>query len=184
MALTLLSAPLDGLARLRYLRDKILWMFNECPGPVLVVIEGYAFGMGRGNTLAFLGELGGVVKIALADHTEATVRIVPPATLKKFVAGKGNAPKAVMLKEVFRRFGVDVDDDNLADAAGLCFIGRALAGDWTPTTDFQRAVIAEIQSGKAKKVKKGAKSKAADAVPTATVALGPGPNAATREEAW
>lgn len=45
--------------------------------------------------------------------------IVPPTSLKKFVSGKGNVKKEVMLKEVYKRWNVDFNDNNLADAYGL-----------------------------------------------------------------
>jgi crossover junction endodeoxyribonuclease RuvC len=48
-------------------------------------------------------------------------RIIPPGTLKKFVAGegKGNAKKELMLLKVYKKWGVEFDDNNLADAYSL-----------------------------------------------------------------
>jgi crossover junction endodeoxyribonuclease RuvC len=42
--------------------------------------------------------------------------IVPPTALKKFITGRGNSKKDIMLKEVFKKFGADYNDDNLCDA--------------------------------------------------------------------
>ena len=142
---------LIGLPRLSYIRDAVIpWSMR-----MLAVIEGYAFGVARGHSQAHsLGELGGVVKLALHERGIPFV-IVAPAALKKFVCGRGNADKAVMLKAIYQRFAIDTDDHNVADAIGLMYIGRALCGWYEPTTDAQRQVIEEIRTGKrAKKVKK------------------------------
>ncbi|HUV67023.1 MAG TPA: hypothetical protein VMW24_24260, partial [Sedimentisphaerales bacterium] len=65
---------------------------------------------------------------------------------KKFVAGKGNADKDLMLKEVLKRFALDLDNHNVADAVGLLYIGLALIGNWQPTTDQQRAVVTAVRN--------------------------------------
>ena len=44
---------------------------------------------------------------------------VPVGTIKKFATGKGNAPKADMILAVNTRWGIDVSDDNEADAIAL-----------------------------------------------------------------
>jgi hypothetical protein len=74
-----------------------------------------------------LGELGGVTRLALYNLKIPYV-LVPPATLKKFITGKGNSPKNIMLKEIFKRFAMDFDDDNVADAYSLAQLGRAITG--------------------------------------------------------
>ena len=43
----------------------------------------------------------------------------PPTTLKKFVTGSGNSPKDIMLKEVYKKWKVDYNDDDLCDAYSL-----------------------------------------------------------------
>jgi crossover junction endodeoxyribonuclease RuvC len=55
---------------------------------------------------------------------------VPPSVVKKFATGKGNSPKSVMIKAVYKKWGFDVSDDNLADSYALARFHRAyLAGD-------------------------------------------------------
>jgi crossover junction endodeoxyribonuclease RuvC len=53
---------------------------------------------------------------------------VPPATLKKYVTGKGNATKADMRVAVLKRFDVDLRDDNEIDAFALRALGLDLLG--------------------------------------------------------
>lgn len=45
--------------------------------------------------------------------------VTPPTKLKKFITGKGNAKKNIMIKEIYKKWGVDFDSDDLADAYGL-----------------------------------------------------------------
>jgi Holliday junction resolvasome RuvABC endonuclease subunit len=53
---------------------------------------------------------------------------VPPATLKTYATGKGTAQKADMRMELYKRTGLDVDDDNQCDAAWLRYLGLDLCG--------------------------------------------------------
>jgi len=88
----------------------------------LAVIEDYSFGS-RGCAIFSSGELGGVIRLYLYLEKNDFL-LVSPATLKKYVAGKGNADKDVMLKEVFKKWGQDFDDDNIADAYSLARAGE------------------------------------------------------------
>lgn len=80
----------------------------------LVVIEGYSFGS-QGRSVFDVAELGGCVRFLLHRLGKSWVD-VPPATLKKFATGKGNAPKDAMIAAAIRRFGFAGSDNNEADA--------------------------------------------------------------------
>lgn len=107
---------------LGYCEDKDAW-----PDPMysvdLVVLEGYAYGA-KGSAVINVGELGGVIRLALYDAGIPYV-CVPPACLKQYATGKGNAPKPDIRMEVFKRYGRDIADDNACDA----FVLRAMALD-------------------------------------------------------
>jgi len=45
--------------------------------------------------------------------------IVAPGSLKKFVTGNGTAKKELMLLNVYKKWGAEFKDNNLADAYGL-----------------------------------------------------------------
>ena len=81
-----------------------------------VVMEGYAAGAKFGREKA--GELGHTVKRVLYTYNVYPT-IVAPTALKKFVLGKGSGGKNEMLLGVYRRWGVEFDNDNLADAYAL-----------------------------------------------------------------
>jgi len=108
--------------RLWHIASRVLRVLREY-GVEDVAIEGYAFSRANAHAHA-LGELGGTVRLLLW-RAGIPFWNAGPTTLKKLVTGKGNAPKDVMLREVFRRWGYDTDCNDLADAYGLC---RAVAG--------------------------------------------------------
>lgn len=108
-----------GMPRLATIRDAVLETARDAH---LVAIEGYAFG--RPNQAAHLGELGGVVRLALHEAGISYVDI-PPASAKKYATGRGNATKPDMRMALFQRAGIDERDDNAVDAWWL----RAMALD-------------------------------------------------------
>lgn len=120
-----------------------------------VLIEGYSFG----SNMAYVrsgAELGGIVRYALRKMGHMPIE-VPPKTLKKFLTNSGNADKNQVLKEVYKRYHVDLPDDNMADAFGLAKFGQALS-----STDELPAFQVEIIDGfKKPKVKPARKSKRA-----------------------
>jgi Holliday junction resolvasome RuvABC endonuclease subunit len=72
-----------------------------------------------------LGELGGVVRLVLHDAGIPFV-VVPPTSLKLFVAGNGSADKDQMRTSTLGKWGVDFDQDDECDAYGLAQVARAV----------------------------------------------------------
>ena len=73
------------------------------------------------------GMVHGAVRAALIDALVPYVT-VPPASLKKFGTGKGNADKTAMALAAFKRFGREFADDNQCDAFWLRAMGLAAYG--------------------------------------------------------
>jgi crossover junction endodeoxyribonuclease RuvC len=133
--------------------------WNQILGAVLdcashanqIVIEGYSFGSNQAYARS-IAELGGIVRFHLAKRGFTPLEI-PPSTLKKFLTGKGNADKNIVLKEVYRRYHVDLDDDNMADAFGLAKLGEAMIStEGLPA--FQVEIINALKSPKVKEPKR------------------------------
>ena len=136
--------------RVAEIRSEVLYTLNrECIH--LIAVEGFSFGS-KGRSLFEIAFLGYAVREGLYqqdfDFIEPT-----PGQLKKFVSGKGNAPKNVVMLEVFKRWGVEFADDNLADAYVLAQMARSLKAPIgnVKLTQFQQEVIrqlARMEAGK------------------------------------
>lgn len=118
-----------------------------------VVIEGYSFGSKFSSSMHAIHELGGIVRFHLAKmgHTPLSV---PPSVLKKFITGAGNADKNQVLKEIYKRYHVDLPDDNMADAFGLAKFGQAMVST-EGLPQFQVEIIESFKKPKEKPVKRG-----------------------------
>lgn len=79
----------------------------------LVVLEGYAFS--RPNQAHQIGELGGVIRVMLREQGVPWLAI-PPAKLKKWATGKGNAQKDAMIATAIRGFDYGGTSNDEADA--------------------------------------------------------------------
>lgn len=137
------SEDRHGAHRLAHIRNlvKQLVVSGGDPERNLILIENYAFG--KTNQAHQMGELGGVIRLMLFEEGYEFF-VIPPTRLKKFLTGKGVADKNIILKEVFKRWKFDVDDDNVADALVLMQLGLALVGKLENTTAFQEAVVQEV----------------------------------------
>lgn len=110
---------------------------------VKVCMEGYAHGAKFGREQA--GELGGTIKLALWMEWGIIPVIVPPTSLKKYVLGKAATGKNLMLKGVYKKWDVDLDDDNLADAYALSRIAWVLAGFEETQFQYEREVLQKLK---------------------------------------
>ena len=153
----------DFLARMDFVRSQIVALL---PGTVatwkdtvFVTLEGLAFAA-QGNVALQLAGVGYFVRHALW-RAGIKFKDITPNQGKKFLTGKHQCDKNLILKEVYKRYHFDVDDDNVADAINFNMIGRAMLG-WTACeNDAQRQVLADllaVPKVKVKKTKKAAKT--------------------------
>jgi Holliday junction resolvasome RuvABC endonuclease subunit len=92
-----------GAERLHWLRTVILDRITEVQFPV-VCIEGYSFGS-RNSQAHAIGELGGVIRVALWEKSIPWIDI-PPTCRAKFATGKGNASKNEVVSAISARTGI------------------------------------------------------------------------------
>ena len=89
---------------------------------MIELIEGFPEGVvafaAKGRAVVSLGELGGVVRVALHEYRHRVVEI-PPTSRAKYATGKGNAGKAAVLAEAIRRLGYQGHSNDEADALWL-----------------------------------------------------------------
>lgn len=106
-----------GYPRLRHIRSTVLDVATLVPADV-VAVEGPAFGA-QGDAYHQLAGLWWLVTEAL-HATGIPLVVVPPATVKTFATGKGNAGKDLVLAAAVRRFvDVPIDGNDQADAAWI-----------------------------------------------------------------
>lgn len=142
-----------GADRLTWVRAELLERYLN--GLDLVVMEGPSYGnQGKARQSGHHERAGlwWLVRVALA-HRGHPVAVVPPATLKRYATGKGNADKATVVREVTKRFpwfdgGEDEADALVLAAMGADHLGQpfavmpqshraALAGvEWPDTADL------------------------------------------------
>jgi Holliday junction resolvasome RuvABC endonuclease subunit len=95
-----------------------------------------------------MGELSAAVRLAIYtfyfedDHRRFPLRI-PPMTVKKYAAGKGNAKKQEMLLQIYKRWGIEFNDDNAADSYAIARMAAGIA-----TGKIEEEVIAQIKDPK------------------------------------
>jgi len=132
-----------GMARLRWMRSKVI---DIVAASNLVVIEGYAFGVQGQQGHISLGELGGVVRLAIADRGIPYVEI-PPSCVKLFATGKGNAPKDEVLAAAIRKLEYAGHDHNEADALWLLEMAHTRYSDLWPdgVSESVKRSLAKIQ---------------------------------------
>lgn len=113
---------------------------------VLFVIETPTGGI-AGGTGMMLAALGFSIRRDLQGYN---VLNVCPTHVKMFATGKGNAKKEEMLKAVYKKWGYDTSDNNLADAYTLAKIGEAYCHG--TTLEYERQVLAKIAEGHKKSI--------------------------------
>jgi crossover junction endodeoxyribonuclease RuvC len=120
-ALIRIGEDIRGPERLSVVSNAVWeWLRNRGAGAgTLVVQEGYGFSRQMGHST---GELGGCVRKILYENG-CNLVVIPPSTLKRWVTGKGNDDKNVVIKKVFQRWSYDVDDDNQCDAFACAMLG-------------------------------------------------------------
>lgn len=95
-----------------------------------VFVENYAYAA-RGNLMR-IAELTGIIKHDLyctfGLKPGEGVFVVAPSTLKKYVLGTGVGDKNLVLKYIWKKWGVDIDDDNAGDAYVLARMGLDFLG--------------------------------------------------------
>lgn len=137
-----------GGRRLLYLRDGFRNVLDVA-APEVALIEGYAMGQKQGSHQ--LGEIGGVIRVELAEREIPYVE-VSPTRLKKYFTGHGGADKDRMLITAQLRVGitVPVECHDEADALALHWLGGE-AGRWlelspvATSAEVRAPIVAEIR---------------------------------------
>lgn len=116
---------LTGWPRVNAIAGRIMDAHAEHK-PDFITIEDYAVSKFGGAAICSI-EIGSIVRFLLWQEGIPFLD-VSPTSLKKFLTGKGNAPKDVMMMHVFKKFGYTSKSNDVADAIALGMFGLCAAG--------------------------------------------------------
>ena len=142
------KSPYFGIERLVDIRQWFIDSLNYVEDELELDIVDIAM---EGTVLAsqaalVLGELSATVRLAVYDlfddHKKYPLK-VPPMTLKKYAAGKGNAKKQEMLLQIYKRWGLEFNDDNAADSYALA---RLVSGNHI--NEVEKAIVEQMSDPK------------------------------------
>jgi len=139
-----------GVLRLRKLMVDITNEFTKlaADGEVKgIAMEAYSMAERFGQHAS--GEIGATIKLTIlalfpSDDRRAFPTLVAPGQLKKFATGNGHTHKNMMSKEILKRWGVDFDDTNIAEAYALARVAHAIEARPEGLTQFQKDVVASL----------------------------------------
>jgi hypothetical protein len=148
------TSPYKGVRRLVDIRFWMIERFDELwlAGNEIndIAMEGT---IRASFSASALGELSGLVKTTLWDYFDTTyadnqhLRLplqIPPTTVKKFAAGKGNATKKDMLEQIRLRWNADFGkNDNAADSYAIARMATGVS-----LTDLEAEIIKQIKDPK------------------------------------
>jgi Holliday junction resolvasome RuvABC endonuclease subunit len=83
-----------------------------------VCMEGLSY-CSKGQSVLELSALHYMIRMMLRMFLKVPYEVIPPTVVKKFVSGSGAAKKELMLLNVYKKWGVSFEDNNLADAYSL-----------------------------------------------------------------
>lgn len=109
------KAPSKGMERLGFIAGRLDQLLSKY-APDIVYIEGYSF-MSKFN-LVTMAEVGTIFRYFLWQAGYEVIEVAP-TTLKKFITGKGNSNKNLILLNVFKNWNINIENDNIADSFGL-----------------------------------------------------------------
>jgi len=142
------KSPYFGIERLADIRQWLIDALNYCEKYWIIDDIGLEGTVLASHAALVLGELSAVVRMAIFDQfDEGDPRRfplkVPPMTLKKYAAGKGNAKKQEMLMQIYKRWGIEFNDDNAADSYAIARLVSKTTQD-----DVEKAVVKQMEDPK------------------------------------
>lgn len=118
----------DHMDKICYIK-KIIGRRMKKYGADKILIEGQSYGS-RGRATLSIAQLHGVIMYACMKQWQVEHYPIPPTTVKKYITGKGNNKKSVIIKCLYKRYGIDIDNEDRADAIALLLTGASMSDVW------------------------------------------------------
>lgn len=142
-------------AVLPFVGRKIITSDGQCINAPIITVEGPAFARGGTKSIQ-VGFLHSAIYEAVACQRYATLVVIPPKTLKKYVANNGNAGKEKMMECILRRwFKRDIPDfgsQDLYEAYALGRVGQLVATGDCPEWLAKACRVYIVQRGRISEV--------------------------------
>jgi len=141
---------LQGVERLIYIRDNVetvLCNYNSTSTQEKIVkigIEGYA--RGAMNRREEAGELGGILRVMFYEFGIPWVDVAPNQ-LKKFATGRGDAQKDHILLAVYKKWSVEFQTNDEADAFVAAQVARAMCLPEWGWLKYEIEVLEKLRKG-------------------------------------
>lgn len=129
-------------ARLSEIARRVV-LFTKEHRPKEMAFEATFSGSNRSVGLK-LAQLHGAVLAAFADERLGHPVYVSPATLKLFTTGNGHAEKSDIRLQAYKKWGVELDDNDQADAHSLARIAGAIHGTIPTGTAYEHECLKVI----------------------------------------
>lgn len=133
--------------RLAAIADRVVDLIAE-HRPDFIAMESPSFGSPFGAH--DMGQVHGAVAYALRKAGHAQPSKVAPGTVKKFVTGSGRAEKSDVKMAIYKRWGLEIKDNNQADAYVIGRIGGCVHGGIQMETEEQRECVATVSKRRTK----------------------------------
>jgi crossover junction endodeoxyribonuclease RuvC len=113
------NKKMNHAQKLQYIYDEIYKILEQYPQVDKVIMEDQHFRT-NASTLKLLARISGVAMLAAQQHG-CDIVLYPAATVKKGFTGNGRAEKKDMIAMANQKFGLELRDDNIADAIGVAY---------------------------------------------------------------
>lgn len=105
--------------RIKQINNTIYEFIIEYDSLEDIYLEGLSFGSSGRSFSEICGVHYCLRYFLYMNFNDINLKIIEPTKLKKFITGKGQCKKDLILLNVYKKFGVEFDNDNLADAYSL-----------------------------------------------------------------
>ena len=145
------KSPYFGIERLADIRQWLKDTLDYCDKFWIIDDLGLEGTVLQSHSALVLGELSAVVRMTIfdqfniddaPDHRKYPLK-VPPMTLKKYATGKGTSKKQEMLMQIYKRWGIEFNDDNAADSYGIARLVAQLSID-----DVEKKIVEQMKDDK------------------------------------
>lgn len=155
---TIKTKPADfanDLLRIQYISDQVAKYMPPRKEVNLVCIEDFfTHGPSAGSAIKLI-MLGTIIRMSIFE-IGYPFALISPMSLKKWITGKGNAEKSLILRDVFSKLGITAANDNEADATCLGHLAVQILlalnkGDTSGLPKHQKEVLTTILGSKAER---------------------------------